>query len=592
MTKLTKTLVGTKAREMILKGVNAIYEPVRRTLGPEGKNALIYRTLNRGERFTNDGITVAGVIEPKNPFVRMVACAFREACQRTNEKVGDGTTATVIIGGKLYNDAYARLSENQSVFESDKSGKMGVQTLKKNILKTAEKVKIEIEKKSKKIKTKRDLERIATISVENEEIGKIIADMAWEVGIDGFIDVVEGFKGKIETEVIKGMRFPSKVAANGFVNNFKKHEMVAQDCPVFITNYVLDNSAQLAKIINPFIKEYRKVIIISPTFSEQVLVELYKAMYTMDNRGNKIKNPAVDYYPVAVPSLRTDQFEDLATYCGARFIDKNKGSKLQNTQLKDLGFLEKLVVKTSEIREEAMAIGGQGTKTTQSPTTEDETGFKDETQEQEKSVVDNRIEDLKGQLEEEKAGETYKNLLRRRIASMASAVGLIKVSSTTDAENLYIKLKIEDAVFSCKAALRGGYVRGAGLELKEIADKLPDTDLLKSALQAPYEQIKASMDGNLKVTEDIIDPAEAIYYMVEHATSVVANLITVDILTPEIDEVGMGDGLIAVARQLLETNIINKHQAGVLKENEEEAYRDMFGNLTEDEFVREQENQN
>ena len=112
MSRPTKTLTGQKARDAVYKGVMSIYEPVKRTLGPEGKTALLYRTFNRGSRITDDGVTVAECQEPKDPHVRLAAQAFKEACKRTVEKVGDGTTTTAVIGGRLMSDVYAFLSES------------------------------------------------------------------------------------------------------------------------------------------------------------------------------------------------------------------------------------------------------------------------------------------------------------------------------------------------------------------------------------------------------------------------------------------------------------------------------------------------
>src|SRR3990167_10586471 len=110
----TQTLLGKKARKAILDGVNAIYEPVSRTFGPEGKNALLYRTFNRGSRITNDGVTVSECQEPKNIFVRLASQAFKEASKKTNEKTGDGTTLTAILGGVLFNSVYKLLEQGET----------------------------------------------------------------------------------------------------------------------------------------------------------------------------------------------------------------------------------------------------------------------------------------------------------------------------------------------------------------------------------------------------------------------------------------------------------------------------------------------
>jgi len=573
MPRSTQTLLGAKAREAIYKGVNAIYNPVSRTLGPEGKNALLYRTFNRGSRITNDGVTVSEVQEPKDPFVNLAANAFKEGCKRTNEKVGDGTTTTACIGGKLFNDIYEKMSENSSMFVQKQS--VGVMTLKRQILESAEKVKKEIKKRAKKVESLQELEDIATVSVEDRELGKIIAKMAWDVGVDGFIDVTEGYKGEIETEVIKGFRFPAKVSARAFVNKPERYEMVVEDCPVFVTNYKLDNANEFAQTFRALNSFTSKIIVIAPEFSENVLVNMVNAT-----------KAGYFFHPVKTPSLRTEQFEDLAIYCGAKFINKEKGHRMSNVQKEDLGFLKKLVVKDTENKEDATAIGGKGELEETMSYTEDveveENGKKKSKKvikEKQSSQIAERVAMLKGQLAETRQ-EQFKKLLERRIASMTSAIGVIRVGDTTEASSLYQKLKIEDGVYACKAALRGGYVKGGGLCLKEIADELSDDDPIKGAITHPYELIQSSVEGGIKIDDTVIDPAEAVYYAVEHAVGVVSNLITVEIITPEMPDPIHGEGEQSIAKAINEYVISSKIHLGQLKENEAEMERDRLNALT------------
>ena len=225
------------------------------------------------------------------------------------------------------------------------------------------------------------MEKIAIVSVEDAELGKIIAKMAWEVGVDGFIDVVEGYKGEVETEVIKGMRFPAKVAAKAFVNNPARYEMVAQDCPVVVTNYAMDNASTFAVAFQGLNKKTSKIIVIAPLFSENTLVQMVNAT-----------KQGYFFYPVLAPSLRTDQFEDLAVYCGAKFIDKSKGNKLQNLRLEDCGFIEKIVVKDTELKEDAVVTGGGGAQQQMKITKKEEVNTAEF-----KTKVEERIDILKGQ---------------------------------------------------------------------------------------------------------------------------------------------------------------------------------------------------
>lgn len=532
-----------KALEKIKRGVETIYEPVRRTLGPECGTTLMYRTYNRGPRNVDDGYYTAEAIEPKDPHVKLVADFYKEGIRKTNEKVGDGTSTTNSIAGTLFNEAYKILSETSGIIKSQTAGnKTGRKALSRAILGDADIVKKAIRAAAKKVESLQDVEKIARISLGDDTTSKVVAGMAWEVGTDGFIDVVEGFRGELETEVIKGMRFPAKVPHKAFVNNPARYESIMEDCPVFITNYKIDNAAQMAFTQN---LKTSKLIVIAPEFSDTVLIALAKA----------VKN-GFFVYPVAAPSLRTEQWEDLATYCDARFINKSEGRKIENVMEHDLGFLEKLVVKDTEAKEDACATGGRGTSTA--------TG---------QSKIQERIEVLQKQREEMKQ-ENFKKMIDRRIASMASAVGIIRVGSPTDAETLPLKLKIEDTVYACKAAIRSGYVKGGGLCLKEIAETLPETSLLKVALQAPYNHIQENAGGSLEIGDDVIDPADAAYYAVEHATSVVASLITIKNLIPEEPEESPAEGYRAIARAINEFVIGWKIREGVMKASNEEQERD------------------
>ena len=586
--RTTTTILGEKARKAVLRGVTAVYEPTHRTFGPQGKNALLYRTFNRGSRITNDGFTVAEVQEPKDPFARLAATTFKEACKKTNEKVGDGTTGTAILGGVLYQTVYNLLGEGAS-YTSKNVGETGVMSIRRKILESAERVKKAIQERATKIDSLQDLEKIAIVSVEDVELGKTIARVAYDIGVDGFIDVVEGFKGEVEVEVIKGQRFPAKIGAKAFVNNPARYEMVVQDCPVLLTNHSLDNAGDYANTLAEIRKASSKIVIIAPSFSQNTLIDFVQAT----KNGYFI-------FPVAVPSLRTEVFEDLAIYFDAKFIDKNKGQNLRSVTPQSLGFVEKLVVKDTEAKEDAVATGGRGSfekdMSVEVKTKKKVKRGQEEIEKEEKthevkftSPIAHRIEVLKGQLAETQDPK-FKALMERRIANMASAVGIIRVGDTTQASSLYRKLKIEDAVYACKAALRGGYVRGAGVFLKEIADTLEDDDILKKALMAPYEQIQASLGGDtehpIAIGEDIIDPAEAIYYAVDHATSVVASLATVDSITVEQDDPIHGEGEFAIADALRELVINDRIHKGQITENEREMERDRMGGLTDDEFIK------
>lgn len=550
MAKSTKTYLDKQALDLIKVGVNEIYEPVRRTLGPECGTTLMYRTYNRGPRNVDDGYYTAEVITPKNVAIRLASDFFKEGIKKTNEKVGDSTTTTCVIGGKLFNECYDKMHAKVLGYKTQLNSSAGSpMLLKREILSEAKMIKEKVRSVSTPIASLEDLEKIAVISLgDNEELAKQIAKMSYELGIENSIDVVEGYKGEVEIETTKGFKFPAKICGKAFVNKAERFEMVVENSPVLVTNYKIDSDAQIRHLLSKF--NSAKVTLIAPDFSDDILINMVIS-----------RQEGVFIWPIKVPSLREDQFEDLATFCGAKFINKRAGDKIERVDEADMGFLEKIIVKDIEAKEDAVIIGGRG---------EGSERLKDHIKKLESQKVETQQ-------------EQFKKLLDRRIASMASAVGVIRVGSPTDAETLPLKLKIEDVVYACKAALRGGYVKGGGLCLKEIAQDLPDGHILKNAILAPYLQIQENAGRILEIGDDVIDPTDAVYYAVEHATSVVASLITVKNLIPEMEDPISGEGEYAIARALTEFVISNKIHLGQIQENQREEERDRMGGLTVDE---------
>ena len=521
MGRKTETRLHGMARKAILKGVNEVYNAVRLSLGPEGAAALIHRSFNRGSRITNDGITIARCVEPKDAFENLVAIAFKEAASKTGERAGDGTTSTICIAGKLINDAFSILKDDKSetqVWGMETEG-AGVIALKKHILEAIPKIKEEIKKVTKKVKTQEDLVNIADVSLAgNREVAEIVAEMVWKTGEDGFITLEDGFLSKLETSLIEGARFPMKPAHPVFLNNPSRYEMVAEDCEILITNYKIDTLSDFTSFWN--VLKRNKIIIVASDFSMEVMEQMAKLIAPKQLPTGEIVPSGIKIFPIKAPSLGSadltpHNFNDLADFCNASFINKELGQKLKDIKEYDLGFVQKIVVKSTEDRQDAVILGGEGVKS---------------------DKVKKRIEMLKGMIEKTKMPE-HKGLLNKRIASLAAAGGMIKVGAPTDAEALPLKHKIEDAIFACQQALKHGYVEGGGLCLKKIAEKFFDKDrLLKDALLAPYNQIQENYGSELKIEKTIIDPAKVVELEVEHGLGVAASMITIKAIIPEFDE--------------------------------------------------------
>lgn len=531
------------ARKVILRGIKEVYDTVRLTLGPEGGNALILRSFNRGSRITNDGVTIAKCIRPKDEFEALVAEAFKEGAAKTGERAGDGTTSTTVIAGKLIIEAFKLLPATSDKEDVEFNGvssnrRVGVVSLKKKILASISPIQEAVKKVTKKIKKVDELENIADVSLNgNREVAKIVADMVWRTGENGFISLTDGFKGTLETQVIEGARFPMKVPHVNFLTNPERYEMVAEEADCVVTNIKMDNLRDFSYLwnnINPDPrKPHAKLVIFSPDFSEEVLGQMLNIMFPMNENGKRMPS-GMRIFPCKCPSLRTEQFDDLAVFLDARFIDYNKGDKFSSVKEFDLGFVDKCTLKGSEDREDAILLGGKGAKITK---------------------VAERIEMLKKQ-KEATNDQVNKVVLDKRIASLASAGGLIRVGAATEAEGLPLKHKIEDAVFACQNAIKHGYVEGGGLCLKKIADELfADDALIHDALCAPYFQIQVNAGGEVEIGKDIIDPSRVVELEVEHGFQVAANLITCKAVIPEFDEHDPRDGYRIVANAI---NLYNK----------------------------------
>ena len=548
-----------------MAGVNRVFNAVKLSLGPEGKNALLPRTYNRGPRITNDGITMMENARLcKDEHERLAAEAFTEGSKKTNELAGDGTTTTAVIAGSLINKIFRKMEEGnaavidyhvESKKEAKKSeAKKGVRAMRREMLDAKNLVVEEIRKAAKPIKTLPDLEKIAVVAIGREDtsVAKEVAKLVWDVAqdsegnyVDNFIDTTEGYKGEVETEIIRGMQFPAKVANRAFVTNPERYAMEAHDVSVLVTNYRLDNPFQVASMLNSL--KQPKIAIFATEFSSGVLTTLLKA----SERG-------LIFYPIKCPALRTVQLEDLATYTGAVVVDKEAGKKLENVDPTYLGFASKIVVKDTENREDATLLGGGGERKLAGG----------------KTAVEERADVLRKQLKEAR-NDIDKKQLVKRIANLASAVGVIRVGSSTSAEGLYLKLKVEDGVYACKAALQEGYVAGGGLCLRKIAENLPES-LLTEALKAPFEQIQSNAGGDLEIGKDIIDPAKVVRLEVEHGVSIASTMITSDISIPELRDKQPGEGYEEVAGAIKYFANWYAKQHGMLKESEDSAEEDLL----------------
>lgn len=506
---IKKILVeGQSARAKLLKGALTVSRVLGTTLGPSGRNVIIYKAYSAPE-IVNDGGTAARHIVLEDPIEDLGAQTLVEATMKTNDRAGDGRSTTAVIGGKLIEVCAKKIGDG------DKTGGLNGESAGEDVIRLsreiidAKNIVIEKLKSSARLLKKGELKNIISTSIGKlyPEYTEPIAEMVEKVGTHGYIAVEDnwGTKYGVETNTILGMRFLGSYITPVMITDMKKKESVWEDAYILVTNHRIESTVDFgdlfARLSNDNKNPIRKLIIIAEGFEREFTSQV-AASYMMAARELSMGKPAGFFKILAVkaPSLTTEQFEDVATFCDAKFFDKNLGdNKLENVTRDHLGYAKKIIVD----EDDAIITEGRG------------------------NVV-KRIQVLNGQLDIEK-DSAFKEQLKRRIGAMASGFGIIRVGAATETERMYKKKKIEDAVNAAKAAMEEGIVKGGGIALKDIADELGKDNVLYEALLAPYKKIRFNAGGDIKVLQGVVDSLKVTRLAVENACSVASALITCEV---------------------------------------------------------------
>ena len=507
-----KIAEGVEARKKILRGAARVGKIVGMSLGPRGRNAII-KTHYSPPQILNDGVTIARNIMLDDDIEDLGAQTLIEGSMKTDARAGDGTTSTVVLASKIVEEYAKKIEDEDKAHSGD--GTLGdgsvsvanVNLMAREILDVGAETIEKLKKMSHPLK-KNELKNVISTSLGQifPEYIDSLTEIIQETGKDGYVSVEDNWLTKygLETETIKGMRFEGTYATP-YMANTKRKEAVYEDVFVLVCNHDLASLNQFRKNLqdpkSSFLFDLiqsgkRKVVIIANKF-ERPLVELLAATVMQARKGN---TDLVDFLAIKAPAMTSERMEDIATFCGADFFDKNRADiDIKNASVSNLGFVKKIVVNEDEV----MMIGGNGS-------------------------VKERMKLLKEQLDVEK-DSAFKNQLLRRIGALQSGFAVIRVGAATDGERVLMKKKIEDAVNSAKNALEEGVVSGGGLALKEIAEELGEKHPMYWALRAPYDKIQESAGGKLKISDSVIDPLKIVRIAVETACSVAASLITVEV---------------------------------------------------------------
>ena len=438
----------------ILQGVETLADNVATTLGPKGRNVILQE---KGKRpiITKDGVTVAKFVEFEDHFMNAGAQVIKQAAEQTNSDAGDGTTTTTILCRAILQHAQRYITAGVSPVE-----------LKRGIDKAVAAVVTNLEDQSRPISSLEDINRIATISANGDEvIGNLVATAVDAAGKDGAITIQEARSVETSLDLVEGFRLASGWAASAFVTD-ERTATTRYDKPLLlVTDEKIETVDQILPVLEVVAREGRPLVI----FAEEVEGQALAALIMNTVRGTmKVAAVKAPRYG----EERRGILEDLATSVGATFVNRLSGMKLQETKLSDLGSSSKIEIG----RYLTTIMGGKG----------------------DVDEIENRIDTLKNQLEEtENLHECER--LQDRITKLASGVAVIRVGGATEVEMIEKKHRIEDALEAVKSAQQEGIVAGGGTALVRASTDLEvevtneeqelGVEIVKGAIQEPLKQM-------------------------------------------------------------------------------------------------------
>lgn len=468
---------GAVARSELIKGADFLADCVKSTLGPFGANFF----LEKGNKITNDGVTVAREIELPDEIQNRGITALRQASIKTNDEVGDGTTTAVVLAQAVLKEAVRFLGdESKGII-----GKKAPVEVMNQISKECTEIVDILKTKAETVKTKEQLIESARVSVKDETLATLIGGMQWELGKDGIIIAEETNDKNCTIDKVKGIRIDNGFGTSMVINNQEKQSLEVSDVDVLMTNntfhdfkkiiHIFDGMARLGK---------RKLVIVGRAFSTECI------QLCMDNakQGNFI-------YPINAPYTDQDEvMKDMAAILGGTYYhyeDRN----LEDMMLSDLGHADKIVAR----RYDAVITGNGNPEA--------------------------RIAELQAILKGEKS-EFMKRNIQQRLAQLTNGFAILKVGANSEMERDYKKDKADDCVNAVRSALQEGVVDGAGLAFKQIAETLPDTYILKRPLQSIYEQIMYSAPKDFKIESWVKDPVKVLRIALQNACTIAGTFAT------------------------------------------------------------------
>ncbi|WP_416730259.1 chaperonin GroEL [Fictibacillus sp. JL2B1089] len=520
------------ARRSMLRGVDALANAVKVTLGPKGRNVVLEKKFG-SPLITNDGVTIAKEIELEDAFENMGAKLVAEVASKTNDVAGDGTTTATVLAQAMIREGLKNVTSGANPM-----------VLRKGIEKATAAAVQELKAISKPIEGKESIAQVAAISAADEEVGQLIAEAMERVGNDGVITIEESKGFTTELEVVEGMQFDRGYASPYMVTNSDKMEAELENPYILITDKKITNIQEILPVLEQVVQQGKSLLLIAEDVEGEALATLVVNKLRGTFNAVAVKAPGFG-------DRRKAMLEDIAVLTGGEVITEELGLDLKTANITQLGTASKVVV----TKENTTIVEGAG----------------------DSAKIAARVNQIKAQLEET-TSEFDKEKLQERLAKLAGGVAVIKVGAATETELKERKLRIEDALNSTRAAVEEGIVSGGGTALvnvlKAIAqveatgDELTGVKLVLRALEEPVRQIahNAGLEGSVVVERlkneeigigfnaatgewvnmfesGIVDPTKVTRSALQNAASVSAMFLTTEAVIADKPEENAGGGM-------------------------------------------------
>lgn len=446
---------GEDARKSLLNGVNKLADTVKVTLGPKGRNVVLDKQFG-APLITNDGVTIAKEIELDDPFENMGARLVKQVSTKTNDVAGDGTTTATVLAQSMIKEGVKNVAAGGDPM-----------AIKRGIDKAVEASVKALKDISSNVNGKEDIARVASISANNEEVGKLISEAMEKVSKDGVITIEESKTSNTELNVVEGMQFDKGYVSPYMVTDTEKMEAVMDNPYILITDKKISNIQEILPLLETLMQNSGKLVIICDDVEQEALSTLIL---------NKLRG-VLNVVAVKAPGYgdkRKEMLQDIAILTGGEVITSDLGLELKDTTIEQLGRAKQVKVQ----KENTIIVDGMG----------------------DKQQIADRVGQLKAQIAEEKS-EFTKETLQERLAKIAGGVAVIGVGAATEVEMKDKKLRIEDALSATRAAVEEGIVAGGGTAYLNI---IPEVEKEVSSLQGD-EKLGASI-----VLKALEEPAKQI----------------------------------------------------------------------------------